>query len=144
MDAAALAVVLCLVFVVYVLLLIRLGQLREGFALIWLLTGVGMAALASRRPWLDAIGHAFGVQYPPAFFLLLGLLFTLVVALNLTVYASRHHDRIVRLAQEVAFLRSRLEEVEARLDLRGGHGQRPDAGGGPDSVETGAAPQRRG
>ncbi|HEX6989486.1 MAG TPA: DUF2304 domain-containing protein [Bacillota bacterium] len=143
MDAAGLALVLSLGFVAYVLHLIRSGRLREGLALTWLLTGAGMAVLASRRPWLDAIGRFFGVQYPPAFFLLLGLLFTLVMVLNLTVHASRPEERTVRLAQELAVLRRRLEEVEGSHGVRRAVRQRDPAGGGTDPVEAGGHPQRR-
>lgn len=111
-DVAQIAAVLALGFAAYVVFLVRQGWLRESYALIWLGIGSGMVLFALQRTWLDAVGRYLGVVYPPAFFLLLGLLFSLVIGLNLTVHLSRQNDRTVRLAQEVALLRRQLEELE--------------------------------
>lgn len=117
-NAIWLAAMLSVGFALYVLHLVRRGHLRESYALIWLGAVTAMALFALQHGWIDAIGHFLGVAYPPALFLLLGLLFSLAISLNLTVHVSRHHDRTVRLAQEVALLRQRLEEVERRHGVR--------------------------
>lgn len=113
-----LAAALALALAGYVLNLVRRGHLRESYALVWLGAVAAMTLFALQPGAVDAVGRVLGVAYPPALFLLVGLLFGLAISLNLTVHVSRHQDRTVRLAQELALLRQQLEEVAKGRGVR--------------------------
>jgi hypothetical protein len=99
--------------VLVVLELIRTRRLRERYALLWLLTGVVLTALAAWRSGLNTIAGWFGVRgYPPAVLFAVGLLFILGVLLHYSTVISRLSDQNTILAQRLALLELRLRERE--------------------------------
>ena len=105
--ATAVAVVLLLV----VFELIRSRRLRERYALLWLVTGLVLVALAAWRGGLNTIAGWVGVRsYPPAVLFAVGLLFVILVLLHYSTVISRLSDQNTILAQRLALLESRLNE----------------------------------
>jgi hypothetical protein len=99
----------CLVLVV--LELIRQRRLQERYALLWLLTGLTLTALAAWRSGLNTIAGWVGIQsYPPAVLFAVGILFILVVLLHYSTVISRLSDQNTILAQKLALLETRLSE----------------------------------
>ena len=99
----------CLVLIV--LELIRQRRLQERYALLWLLTGLTLTALAAWRSGLNTIAGWVGIRgYPPAVLFAVGILFILVVLLHYSTVISRLSDQNVLLAQRLALLESELEE----------------------------------
>jgi hypothetical protein len=109
--ATAVAVVLLLV----VFELIRSRRLRERYALLWLVTGLVLVALAAWRGGLNTIAAWLGVRsYPPAVLFAVGLLFVILVLLHYSTVISRLADQNTILAQRLALLESRISEGERR------------------------------
>ena len=109
--ATAVAVVLLLV----VFELIRSRRLRERYALLWLVTGLVLVALAAWRGGLNTIAGWLGVRsYPPAVLFAVGLLFVILVLLHYSTVISRLADQNTILAQRLALLESRITEGERR------------------------------
>ena|SRR3712207_1925815 len=107
--AAAIAAFLLLVVVFE---LIRSRRLRERYALLWLLTGVVLLALALWRDGLNTIAGWFGVtQYPPAVLFALATLFILLVLLHYSTVISRLSDQNTILAQKIALLEAEITEA---------------------------------
>ena len=78
----------CLVLIV--LELIRQRRLQERYALLWLLTGLTLTALAAWRSGLNTIAGWVGIRgYPPAVLFAVGILFILVVLLHYSTVISR-------------------------------------------------------
>ena len=97
--------------VLVVLELIRTRRLRERYALLWLLTGVVLTALAAWRNGLNTIAGWFGVRgYPPAVLFAVGMLFILAVLLHYSTVISRLSDQNTILAQRLALLELKLRE----------------------------------
>jgi len=91
--------------------LIRSRRLRERYALLWLLTGLVLLVLSVWRGGLNTIAGWVGVNgYPPAIFLAIGLLFTIVVLLHYSTVISKLGDQNTILAQRLALLESELRE----------------------------------
>ena len=91
--------------------LIRSRRLRERYALLWLLTGLVLLVLSLWRGGLNTIAGWFGVNgYPPAMFLAIGLLFTIVVLLHYSTVISKLGDQNTILAQRLALLENALRE----------------------------------
>lgn len=95
--------------------LVRRRKLRENFALLWIVVGLGGVVLSVARPLFDALARAVGVSYGPSLLFTLALLFLLFVSMSLSIHVSRLESRIEILAEEVAFLRAASErEVRTR------------------------------
>jgi hypothetical protein len=108
--ATAASVVLLLV----VFELIRSRRLRERYALLWLATGVVLVVLSAWRGGLNTIARWLGVStYPPAVLFAVGLLFVILVLLHYSTVLSRLSDQSTTLAQRLALLEAKLDEVGA-------------------------------
>ena len=108
--AAAIASV---VLILVVLELIRGRRLKERYALLWLVTGLVLLVLSIWRDGLNTIAGWLGVSgYPPAILFAAAILFVIVVLLHYSTVLSKLDDESTLLAQELAILRRRVEELE--------------------------------
>jgi hypothetical protein len=108
--AAAIASV---VLILVVLELIRGRRLKERYALLWLVTGLVLLILSIWRDGLNTIAGWLGVSgYPPAILFAAAILFVVVVLLHYSTVISKLDDESTLLAQELAILRRRVEELE--------------------------------
>ncbi len=120
--AAAIASIL---LILVVLELIRGRRLKERYALLWLVTGVVLLVLSAWRDGLNTIAGWLGVSgYPPAILFAAATLFVIVVLLHYSTVLSKLDDESTLLAQELAILRQRVDELEAADNATG----RPPAG----------------
>lgn len=120
--------VVALLNVGIVLEFVRRRELQEGFALLWIFTGLAGVALALGRSLVDEVAEAAGVTYGANFILGACIGFLGLVSMSLSRHVSRLEKQVERLAEEVAFLRSPVSEVEALREqgdgenLEGSHG----------------------
>jgi len=92
--------------------LLRRRQLREKYAVIWLLVVPPIAVLAVYPPLLDAVARGLGVADPVNLLLFLAVLVLLGVCLHLSWECSRVEEETRSLVEEVALLRHRVELME--------------------------------
>jgi hypothetical protein len=97
-----------------VLVLVRRRSLREEYTPIWLAVAAGLLLVSLRFDVLKAITRAIGAWTPSSTLFFLGEVFLLAICLNFAVRLSRASVQIKNLAQEVAILRARLDEADAR------------------------------
>ena len=97
---------------VFVVWLIRERRLREKYALLWLSTSLFVILLTVSRRILEVTALSIGIYYPPSLLFLVGLLFLLMVSIGQSVSMSRLSEGNQKLAQEVALLKKKLEELE--------------------------------
>src|SRR5574344_1918878 len=98
-----------LLFIAIIINCVRKKLLKEAYALLWLLTG-GLLVLVS--VWTDLlrlISRRIGIVYPPATLFLLLIAGMLLILFQYSLLLSKNQERIMRLAQEVALLREKLE-----------------------------------
>ncbi|WP_243076976.1 DUF2304 domain-containing protein [Microbacterium sp. SS28] len=121
-----------LVLAIIVILLTR-RQLREKYALLWLVIGVAILVLALFPGLLGGLAGVLGVEVPSNLFFALAIALLSGVALHLSWELSAAEEEIRRVAEEIAILRVDVEEL--RTD-RGS--EIPDAGVGsqPESAEA--------
>ena len=107
------AAVASVVLILIVLELIRGRRLKERYALLWLVTGLALLVLSLWRDGLNTIAGWLGVSgYPPAVLFAAAILFVIVVLLHYSTVLSKLDDESTLLAQELAILRRRVEELE--------------------------------
>lgn len=98
-------------FMVLVLELVRREHLKERYALLWLAAaacGLGVGLFPGVIAWTSS---AFGFQYLTVFYVG-SFLFLLLLVLAFTVVISKLSERNRSLAQEVALLARRVEQLE--------------------------------
>lgn len=91
---------------------VRRRQLLERYALLWLLTGLGLVLLGAWRGLLTTLSDAVGIAAPTNALFAAGLFFLLLLVLDLSVAASRLSDQSKVLAQRIAILEQRLRAQE--------------------------------
>ncbi len=107
------ASVASLLLLLVVFELIRGRRLKERYALLWIMTGLVLLVLSAWRGGLNTIAGWMGVStYPPAILFAVATLFVVVVLLYYSTVLSKLADESTVLAQEVALLRQRLDELE--------------------------------
>jgi hypothetical protein len=96
------------VYLLFMLALVRRRQLREKYAFLWLAVGVAVVLLAVARSVADRVAAFLGFAYGPSAVFLFSTIFLMGVAAHLSWEVSRLEDRTRRLAQEVALLKPQL------------------------------------
>jgi hypothetical protein len=90
--------------------LLRRGQLREKYAVLWLMEGLATAVFALFPGLLDHIARPLHVADPPNLLLFAANVVLVLVTVHLSWESSRMEDRTRALAEEVALLRQHIEQ----------------------------------
>jgi hypothetical protein len=125
------ALVGTLVFLIFVIELVRRRRLVERYALLWMSAALVLVVLAVWDGGLDWIANALGIQSPPNALFLLGLATVVGLSLHFSVAFSRLSEETKILAQEVA----RLDGEQRRLRGTTLSGATPSNGGSPAEEE---------
>ena len=114
------AAALAILFMVWILDLIRRDRLQERYSVIWFVAGLAMLAGAAFPGLLKFVADLMGVRDTNVALFSIVLLLLLGLALNFSVIMSRQAAQITRLAQERAIERAReqgaREALEGQLD----------------------------
>ena len=116
LGVSILATVASIVLLLAVLELVRRRRMREKYALLWILTALVLLVLSIWRGAVSTIAESLGVSYGPTVLFAVGALFVLVVLLHYSTVISALTDRTVNLAQRIAILEQRIEELEKKGD----------------------------
>jgi hypothetical protein len=100
-----------LLVLVLMVSLLRRRQLKEKYAVLWLVASVPIGVLAVFPGSLDAVAGVLGVADPVNLLLFLAVLVLLGVCVHLSWETSRLEDETRTLAEEVALLRLQVERL---------------------------------
>lgn len=107
------------IFVLVILLIIfemlRRRHLREKYAVIWIIIGVGVLVLVAFPQLLFWSSSVLGVKVPSNLLFAIALVLLVSVCLHLSFEQSQAEDEIRVLAEEVGILRLKVGELEAGL-----------------------------
>ena len=101
-----------------VLELVRRRRLKEKYALLWLFTALVQLGISLCGGIPETVSRMMGIYYPPAAFFLLAFLFLMFITLQFSVVISKLTERNKNLAQKVAILRDRVEDLEKSYDIK--------------------------
>jgi len=87
-------------------------NMKEKYAVLWLLIGASMLILAIWPPLLDDASRTVGVKSGPNLLLFVAVLVLVAVCVQLSWEVSRLEDRSRALAEEIGLLRFDLEHGE--------------------------------
>lgn len=106
------AVIAAFGLVVVVVELVRRRSLREEYALLWLLMGAMLLVLSLWRQLLHGLAALIGIYYPPSALFLVGFGLVLLILLHFSTVVSVLTRENKTLAQQLALLAWRVEQVE--------------------------------
>ena len=96
--------------------LLRRRQLKEKYAVLWLLVGIVLVIFTAFPALLERISNALGVAVPTNLLFFVAILFLVLVVLHLSWEASRLENETRKLAEDVAILRLDLAELKRELE----------------------------
>ncbi len=126
-----------MLIIVMVMLLRR--DLREKYAVLWLVIGLGLLILSSFPVLLTNLTRLLGVKVPSNLIFAMSIVLLVGVCLHLSWELSRAEDEIRRVAEETALLRADVDALQAELASRGGVDGYEDSSGlsdGPEEPEA--------
>ena len=106
------SIIVAALLLLVILELVRRRRLLERYAILWLVSGVVLLALAIWRSALADLANVLGVAYPPNALFVVAFGFVLVLLLHFSLAVSRLADQSKLLAQRQALLEERLNRVE--------------------------------
>lgn len=113
--SVAFSLVTSIGMVLAVLLMLRVGKLREKYAVLWLVVGGLTIVLGIFPNLLDFAASAVGVRVPSNLLFALSIVLLLGVALHVSRELTILEDETRILAEEVAILRSSVARLSAGL-----------------------------
>lgn len=111
MSGNVFAAIFGILAAVLIVSLLRNRYLREKYAATWILIAAGVLVLSLFPGILDAMASWFGVITPVNIVFFIGALALLIISVQFSIELSRTEERVRRLAEEVAILRSVMEGI---------------------------------
>lgn len=105
------AFLVAFVIVALIVEMVRRKQLREKYAVLWLVIGVAVLILAAFPEVLYFVAALVGIQLPSNLLFALSILLLVGVCLHLSWEISKLEDETRTLAEEVAILRAQVEKL---------------------------------
>jgi hypothetical protein len=107
-------VVVAILFFVFEML--RRQKLREKYAVLWIIIGLGTLLLAAFPRLLELASTLVGIQVPANLLFIMTLVLLVGVCLHLSQEQSQAEDEVRILAEEVAILRSEILDIRRQCD----------------------------
>ena len=107
-------VVVAILFFVFEML--RRQKLREKYAVLWIIIGLGTLLLAAFPGLLEFASTLLGIQVPANLLFIMTLVLLVGVCLHLSQEQSQAEDEVRILAEEVAIMRQDMAELRRQLD----------------------------
>lgn len=106
------AVVFSILFILFIINLVRKNKLDEKYSILWLVFGVIIFILALFPSLVDKIADMFNVFYAPSLLLLFGIITVGVYIVHITIVITKQNKMIIKLTQEVGILKERIDTKE--------------------------------
>ena len=113
-------VVVAILFFVFEML--RRQKLREKYAVLWIIIGIGTLVLSAFPAVLERLSGLLGIQVPANLLFIMTLVLLVGVCLHLSREQSQAEDEVRILGEEVALLKTDLSALRSQLAV-------PPAGG---------------
>ena len=107
--------VVSLIFLVFILELIRRHKLAEEYALLWIIVAVIFFSV----PWLydlhSTLARFMGIIDPTSYFFFWAIMLLMLLALQACLSLTRSRSHRIALAQNIALLERRVRQLEEYL-----------------------------
>jgi len=107
------AAVVSLTIFVLVIDLVRRKKLGEEFSWLWLLAGAALVVAATTDKLYDVVAKVTGIVTPTSIAFFFGIVFLILVCLQLSMKLSENRTHIRNLAQKMTLLEDEVRKVKA-------------------------------
>lgn len=107
-----LAIIGSILFLLFVIELIRKRKIQDAYGLLWIFFGVVFIVFSVWRQGLEVIARLLGIFYTPAAFLLILIMAIFLILIQYSLVISRLSENCKTLNQQIGILR--LEQKELR------------------------------
>ncbi len=123
-----LSILVTLALMVVTFELVRRRRIGEQYAVLWFAAELVLMFFAIFDNVLIAVAHIAGIFYPPAVLIPVLMFFVIALSLHFSVVVSRLTRENKKLAQEIGFLKSKVETMYSSMNptLSGTHEQPPN------------------
>ena len=105
------AIIGSIIFIVFILLVIRNKKLKEEFSLLWLFFSIVFLVLSVWRESLDLIAFYLGIAYAPAALFLILIIAIISILIHFSLVISRLTEQAKTLIQEVGLLKMKVNKI---------------------------------
>lgn len=95
--------------------MIRREILELKYALLWLISGLGLILLSISPLVSIMLADLFGIVDANNVLFLLGIIFLIAIVFSLTLSLSRSSKKVLKLTQEVALLKNDIEKISRKI-----------------------------
>ena len=100
------AIGFAILFIIFILNLVRKNKLDEKYSILWLLFGIIIFIVAVFPNIIIEIAKILDVFYPPILLLLFGIIVVGIYIVHITIVITKQNKIIVKLAQEISILKN--------------------------------------
>jgi hypothetical protein len=109
------AIVGSILFLVFIVELIRKRKIKEEYGLLWIVFGIIFIVIAIWNKGLEVISWLLGIFYAPAAFLLILIVAIFLILIQYSIVISRLNEKNKILAQELGILKMQIKEMSDRF-----------------------------
>lgn len=102
-----LAIVFAVIFIIFVLNLVKKGKLDEKYSILWILTGIVTLIVSFFQNLITKIANGFDVYYPPSLMFLFAIIVLVIYTIHITIVITKQNKMIVKLTQELGILKEK-------------------------------------
>lgn len=99
------AIGFAILFIIFILNLVRKNKLDEKYSILWLLFGIIILIVACFPNIIIEIAKILDVFYPPILLLLFSIIILGIYIIHVTIVITKQNKVIVKLAQEISILK---------------------------------------
>lgn len=115
MTLYALALITCVIVVLFLFMLLRTRRMKEKYAAVWLVLAVGTCVVGAFPAAIVTMARVVGVATPSNLLFALALAVLFGVCIQLSVELSTIEEETRTLTEEVAMLRLDFEQLTASI-----------------------------
>lgn len=113
-----LAMAFSVIFLIFILNLVKKNKLDEKYSIVWIIFSLGILVISIFHDWVMGIALKLGVYYPPILLLLFAIMIEGIYIVHITITITKQNKMIIKLTQELAILKEKVEETDEEDDKR--------------------------
>ncbi len=110
------AIILSILFLLFVINLVRKKRLQESYSLIWIILGIIFIIIASNFRLVDALSALVGIYYSPIFLGYVLIFFIILICIHFSISLSKRSTQTKNIIQETALLKNEIENLKKRIN----------------------------
>ncbi len=105
-----LAIVFSIIFLIFVLNLVRKNKLDVKYSVIWIILSILTIIISIKPTFIQVFSLKLGVVYTPSLMFLCAVIAIVVYIIHLSVVVTKQNKAIIRLVQELSIINNNLKE----------------------------------